>query len=127
MNPGETISPVASMRSRAVALRNIPAGVIRAILPLRIARSPWNQALPVPSTIRPPLTIVSYGACENAGKQRTRIRIERIIDGTYHTPRCGDDNCLPRAVLLAIKCDFNGERTAPAVTSLTCNSPYAEN
>ncbi len=56
MKPGATTSPLASMVRRARAFGRVPTAAIRSP---RIARSPLNQGLPEPSTIRPPRRMMS--------------------------------------------------------------------
>ena len=64
----QTTRPLASIRSFAAASLSIPAGATRAMrLLLRRATSPRNQALPVPSTTRPPRINTSYGRASAPG------------------------------------------------------------
>ncbi len=79
--PGETTSPVASMREVAGTRRSAPGGATRTIHPPRTATSPAKAGRPVPSTMRPPVMTRSYrsagaeaGACANEGAEASAHR-----------------------------------------------------
>ena len=64
MTPGATTSPRASIRRLARADASAPLGAMRAMRPPDTATSPYTQALPVPSTMRPPEMIRSNAVCD---------------------------------------------------------------
>ena len=53
MKPGATTRPRASMNFAEGAPASSPRGAMRAIRSPRMATSPQNQGLPLPSTMRP--------------------------------------------------------------------------
>src|SRR5690349_4185655 len=72
MKPGATTRPLASMTRRAGASSgNRPTAAMRSP---RIAMSPKNQGLPVPSTTRPPRINRSKGGSSSAGADNGKAR-----------------------------------------------------